>query len=264
MHSIRKSQRKSPTESATINNVGVTRTGNDGNLWMVVENSKGIKRWVKYSLSDDNLENVGKHSVKHSVKSPEEKSVSFKNEHILIFGEPSTSMMYGSFSVNDKMYRKITQEPKILKQAVKFGNKERMEDVGYVFGKLYKKSDYKEIGSHGNDVAQTGIIDITSEKHQGQQMPLKRRDKKQREKMKSNLEPEIDNIYKSKKYKFDWRNREALQELRKSHPEVLWLGETFGGDVGASYWAHYDKNKEMDSLIVSVSYFEKDDESNFL
>ena len=39
--------RPSPTESATLNIVGSTKMGNDGNLWIVKENKNGVKRWVK-------------------------------------------------------------------------------------------------------------------------------------------------------------------------------------------------------------------------
>lgn len=29
--------------------------------------------------------------------------------------------------------------------------------------------------------------------------------------------------------------------------------ETYGGDIGASAYAHYDKNNEIDSLIIDTS-----------
>ena len=39
--------RPSPSESATINNIGTIKTGNDGHPWEVKENKNGVKRWVK-------------------------------------------------------------------------------------------------------------------------------------------------------------------------------------------------------------------------
>ncbi len=42
-----KKGRKSPTESATLFNVGTRKTGNDGNTWEVVTNKNGTKRWKK-------------------------------------------------------------------------------------------------------------------------------------------------------------------------------------------------------------------------
>jgi len=40
-----KSERKSPTQSATIHDVGTIMIGNDGNEWIIKENKSGIKQW---------------------------------------------------------------------------------------------------------------------------------------------------------------------------------------------------------------------------
>lgn len=40
--------RQSPTESATLYKIGTKKTGNDGNIWIIAENIKGIKRWKLY------------------------------------------------------------------------------------------------------------------------------------------------------------------------------------------------------------------------
>lgn len=39
--------RPSPTESATMYNVGTIKVGNDGNYWQIKESKTGVKRWVK-------------------------------------------------------------------------------------------------------------------------------------------------------------------------------------------------------------------------
>jgi hypothetical protein len=39
------SERKSPTESATLYKIGTIRNGNDGNKWKIIETSNGTKRW---------------------------------------------------------------------------------------------------------------------------------------------------------------------------------------------------------------------------
>lgn len=46
-----KSNRPSPSDSATIYPVGYVKTGNDGNLWRIQVNSAGVKRWVKNGTS---------------------------------------------------------------------------------------------------------------------------------------------------------------------------------------------------------------------
>lgn len=41
------SSRPSPSASATLFKDGATKKGNDGNLWRIVKNKNGIKRWAK-------------------------------------------------------------------------------------------------------------------------------------------------------------------------------------------------------------------------
>ena len=42
-----KSNRPSPSDSATLFNLGRQMKGNDGNMWVVKETPKGVKRWVR-------------------------------------------------------------------------------------------------------------------------------------------------------------------------------------------------------------------------
>ena len=39
--------RKGPEESATLFSVGIKKRGNDGNMWIIVKNKNGVKRWQK-------------------------------------------------------------------------------------------------------------------------------------------------------------------------------------------------------------------------
>ena len=41
--------RKGPTESATKFSVGVTKRGNDGNMWTIISTAAGVHRWAKAS-----------------------------------------------------------------------------------------------------------------------------------------------------------------------------------------------------------------------
>ena len=45
--SEKKKDRPSPSESATKFKLGTKKKGNDGNMWIIVENKNGIKRWNK-------------------------------------------------------------------------------------------------------------------------------------------------------------------------------------------------------------------------
>ena len=44
---LKKKNRPSPSESATKFKVGTKKKGNDGNMWIIVENKNGVKRWSK-------------------------------------------------------------------------------------------------------------------------------------------------------------------------------------------------------------------------
>jgi hypothetical protein len=45
--------RMSPTQSATLYKVGTKKVGNDGNKWIIVENTNGTKRWKMYKKNPD-------------------------------------------------------------------------------------------------------------------------------------------------------------------------------------------------------------------
>jgi hypothetical protein len=47
-----KKERPSPSESATLFNVGTEKKGNDGNIWIVKQNKNKIKKWIKYTSID--------------------------------------------------------------------------------------------------------------------------------------------------------------------------------------------------------------------
>lgn len=161
--------------------------------------------------------------------------------HRLVFCEPSTQVpndpseifVEGDvFLVNHKMYQLILAGPIIYQKPTQktFQTQQAPLPIGYVFGPTFPKSEYRSIGSHGNDVAQTGLIDIDMYSGHVDYSKL------------------LDSYYPD----YDWNNRIALRRLRKVAPEILWLGYTFGGDVGASYYAHYDHRNMIDSLMVMM------------
>jgi hypothetical protein len=70
--------RKGPEESATMFSIGIKKKGNDGNIWSIVKNKNGVKRWKKTQkkrkktnktrkIFKSKLKNVG-HEKKISVK----------------------------------------------------------------------------------------------------------------------------------------------------------------------------------------------------
>lgn len=168
-----------------------------------------------------------------------------KEKHYLIFAEPMTyqgQRPESTIEVNNKMYsiikagpteefrENLPQNPKLIQH----GFNENCLGNAYVFGPLFNRDEYSEIASHGNDVAGTGLIDLEI----------------------NGYKPSMDyDFYDevSQKYNYDWNNRELLKKFQEKYPGILWIGETYGGDIGASAYAHYDKNIEIDGLIIDTS-----------
>ena len=50
--------RKGPSESATKFSVGYIKKGNDGNMWKIVQNKKGTRRWLKISNKSNKSNNI--------------------------------------------------------------------------------------------------------------------------------------------------------------------------------------------------------------
>lgn len=60
--------RPSPSQSATLYNVGSKKTGNDGNIWIVTENVNGVKRWKLFKKPIRNGSKKESNKTKGSVK----------------------------------------------------------------------------------------------------------------------------------------------------------------------------------------------------
>jgi hypothetical protein len=105
------------------------------------------------------------------------------------------------------------------------------EEYIYIFGNKYPYSEYIIVGNHGNDAAQTGFIDVD----------LYNKD--------IDTGETIEDTYASYDH-WGWDNRDALLEVRKLIPHVLFIGETEGGDVGATLYVHKSDNV-INSIVVS-------------
>jgi hypothetical protein len=128
------------------------------------------------------------------------------------------------FTVTEKMYQCIKRAPKAYRSS---------NTNAYIFGRKYKLETYKFFGDHGNDSAQTGFIDIDLERK---------------------IPKEIWNNPIWEKTSLSW-NRNDLKIVQKVNPAILWIGETVGGDIGASLYIHKNENNEIDGMIVDNFYF---------
>ena len=52
------SERKSPTKSATLYKIGTKKKGNDGNIWIIVENKNNIKKWQLYKKPINKIDDI--------------------------------------------------------------------------------------------------------------------------------------------------------------------------------------------------------------
>ncbi|ARA72105.1 hypothetical protein BNJ_00282 [Kaumoebavirus] len=151
-------------------------------------------------------------------------------DHCILFCEPF-SLKSGEglpvSMISKEFYQTILAGPKVYSK--KAGN-------AYLFGKLFAVGSYKKIGSHYNDAAQTGFLDVDL-------LPGNL----------SEIEDVIRPFYLGKDFKH-WDDRPTLEALRKEAPYILFLGETAGGDVGADLYAH-TTDGIIDSLIINVGYF---------
>jgi hypothetical protein len=113
----------------------------------------------------------------------------------------------------------------------------------YLFGKMYPSYEY--VGFHKNDVAQTGIILLNEKKVKKLNNGIPDEDYQKILKL----------IEKNEgKYNHYWDNKPMLDFVHSlGYTQILFIGGTFGGDVGADVLVHLNKNKEVDSLIIDIS-----------
>uniref|UniRef100_A0A6G6ABJ3 Uncharacterized protein n=1 Tax=Borely moumouvirus TaxID=2712067 RepID=A0A6G6ABJ3_9VIRU len=164
--------------------------------------------------------------------------------HQIIFCEPNTfyydklkkkdiEKLESSISINDEMYNLIIND-----KYNSFIDKDNNNNA-YVFGKLFSIESYKFVHSHGNDVAQTGFIDLDLVK----KGVWFKKNKKGEYTEWDNYDPD-----------YDWDDKKTHRAIRKANKSILWFGETIGGDVGANLYIH-ETEGVIDSIIVDAGLF---------
>jgi hypothetical protein len=131
------------------------------------------------------------------------------------------------FEVGPAFYGALLRKPKSIK---------RGDGNAYIFGRRFPLSQYTFVGDHGNDGAQTGFIDLDLFANGDKVLDVVLEEFAP--KTKSRRGPGI-----------SWDDRAALRRVRARLPHILFIGETVGGDVGASLYAHRTHGK-IDGLII--------------
>jgi hypothetical protein len=100
--------RKGPKESATLFSVGIKKKGNDGNMWIIVNNKNGIKRWQKKTNKKSTSKKIIKKSIKKSNKTLKKSAKLLTGKKYFIFdngGRPYKVVIKGKgldiFTYND-------------------------------------------------------------------------------------------------------------------------------------------------------------------
>jgi hypothetical protein len=100
--------RKGPEESATNFSVGTEKKGNDKNMWIIVKNKNGVKRWKK--VAKKSRKSFTKKSRKSFTKKSRKSSKILKGKKYLIFdngGRPYKVVIKGKgldiFTYNDEV-----------------------------------------------------------------------------------------------------------------------------------------------------------------
>lgn len=163
----------------------------------------------------------------------------------LAFTEPSSTLGTGvlrpDIEVDEAMYQVINRGPRRLSCEATDGN-------AYVFTRIPLDlrpggTPFVRVAKHSNDAAQTGLVDVALV-----------------DAARSHFDTH-DIIYRAYARNYDWDDRAALAEVQKVVPAVRFLGETRGGDVGASLYAHRDPRTGLvDALIIDNNCVFKEEE----
>ena len=104
--------RKGPSSSATKSSVGTKKKGNDGNMWKIVKNKNGTKRWLK--MSSVTLKNRTKHiqDVDHVDDVDDSDIIRNKNKKLYKFWLGLANTKHSVFIYNDKGHKIIRKNIK--------------------------------------------------------------------------------------------------------------------------------------------------------
>ena len=103
--------RKSPSESASQFNIGTRKKGNDGNMWEIVKNKNGVKRWSKVTMK-----NTTKKAPKKSQKKKSKRMMKLESDPDTVWGKrPELEEFWGKLASGKEVLLIVKGEKKPVK-----------------------------------------------------------------------------------------------------------------------------------------------------
>ena len=239
-----KGLRPSPDKHASSLPVDTKLPGNDGFMYVVTKRSDKTKYWKK---TDELVPIKEQTKEKQIMWTKPGKNTPGKGPITISIGEIYVGItgvyMVVRMNITEEFYGTLLKKPKYIVNKSSIGN-------AYIFGKKFPVKSYISLGYHGNDGAQTGVLDITN--------------------LTESDISDIDNMEEWTKLYFpksgrshSWEDRNMLPLVRDQISDrILFVGETHGGDVGADVLVHYNTQKEIDGLIIDNNTISTGDTSD--
>jgi len=136
------STRKAPSKSATLFNNGTIKQGNDGNKWVIVTTSNGIRRWKKVTDSSSSNKATRKNSAK-----PKEKARPKAKRVLEMEADPNT--VWGKNKPLEELWESLASGKKVV--LIEKGGKHKIFTMPT--GKMTERKMYNTFDDDPNIVA---------------------------------------------------------------------------------------------------------------
>ena len=134
--------RKAPSKSATLFNNGTIKQGNDGNKWVIVTTSNGIRRWKKVADSSSSNKATRKNSAK-----PKEKARPKSKRVLEMEADPNT--VWGKNRPLEEFWRSLASGKKVV--LIEKGGKHKIFNMPT--GKMTNRKMYNTFDDDPNIIA---------------------------------------------------------------------------------------------------------------
>lgn len=144
-------ERKSPSKSATLYKVGTKKKGNDGNIWIIVEASNGVKRWQLHKKTSKKGSKK-KQSVAVEIKNPIKGLREEKKTVVISFD----AKIY--LADNDGKVSKVSDVVPVTQRKQVFDKIKKFKIIEDLFGLSHYDND--TVHSEGTYIYPESLVDI--------------------------------------------------------------------------------------------------------